>query len=569
VQTIDAIAAVLKREGVKHLACFPTTPLIEACARAGIRPVISRQERVGVGIADGSSRVTEGRPPGVFAMQYGPGAENAFSGVATAYSDSSPVLLLPLGHPEDRLGVSPLFQSLAGFASVTKRAERITSPGRTADVLRRAFAALRLGRPGPVLVEIPADVARQELPGGAAAGASEETAEGEPGEGAEPAVPSVPRTISAGDPQDVARAARVLCDAARPVVLAGQGVLYAGATDLLVTLAERLSLPVATTLLGKSAFPETHPLSLGCATHVMPDAAHHFLERADVVLAVGTGLTGHFTTAPLPEGKVLIQITNDPGDLWKDEPVDYPVLGDARLVLAQIVEACTEIVGPQGRPDPAVARTIAARHEAWRAAWAAKLRSDERPINPYRVVADFERVFDPGDCIVTHDSGNPRGQLVAFYRAAGPRSFLGWGKSHGLGTGLGLIMGAKLARPEKVCVAFMGDAAFGMVGMDFEAAVRQRIPVVVAVLNNGGMASEARAMPHAESQHRTSALGGDYAAIARALGGHAERIERPEEIVPAFERARRVTEEQGLPVLLELITARETATSSPASRFRP
>jgi acetolactate synthase I/II/III large subunit len=301
----------------------------------------------------------------------------------------------------------------------------------------------------------------------------------------------------------------------------------------------------------------------------MPEAAHHFLERADVVLAVGTSLTGHFTTAPLPEGKVLIQITNDPGDLWKDEPVDYPVLGDARLVLAQIIEACTEIVGPEGRPDPVVAGTIAARHEAWRAAWEAKLGSDERPINPYRVIADFQRVFAPADCIVTHDSGNPRGQVVAFYRAAGPRSFLGWGKSHGLGTSLGLIMGAKLVRPEKVCVAFMGDAAFGMVGMDFEAAVRHRIPVVVAVLNNGGMASEARAMPHAEAQHRTSALGGDYAAIARALGGHAERIERPEEIVPAFERARRVTEEQGLPVLLELITARETATSSPASRFRP
>ena len=135
---------------------------------------------------------------------------------------------------------------------------------------------------------------------------------------------------------------------------------------------------------------------------------------------------------------------------------------------------------------------------------------------------------------MTHDSGNPRGQLVAFYRAAGPRSFLGWGKSHGLGTGLGLIMGAKLARPEKVCVAFMGDAAFGMVGMDFEAAVRQRIPVVAVVLNNGGMASEAGAMPHAEAEYRTSSLGGDYAAIGRALGGHGERIERPEEIVPAW-----------------------------------
>ena len=548
-QTIDAVAAVLKREGVSYLPCFPTTPLIEACARVGIQPVISRQERVGVGIADGFSRVTEGQPPGVFAMQFGPGAENAYAGVATAYSDSSPILLLPLGHPEDRQGVSPLYDSLTGFASVTRRAERITSPGRTADVLRRAFAALRLGRAGPVLVEIPADVARQEAP--------------------PPEERPVPRTVSGGDPRDVGRAARALCGAARPVVLAGQGVLYAGASDLLVALAESLSLPVTTTLLGKSAFPETHPLSLGCFTHVMPEAAAYFLQRADVVLAVGTSLTRHFTTATLPPGKTLIQLTNDPVDLWKDEPVDLPILGDARLALAQLLEACREITGPQGRPDPAVPGLIAARHAAWGEAWAPLLTADAVPLNPYRVMGDFMRVFDPADCIVTHDSGNPRGQLVAVYRAAGARSFLGWGKSHGLGTGLGLIMGAKLARPEKVCVNFMGDAAFGMVGMDFETAVRHRIPIITVVLNNGGMASEARAMPHAESAYHTSNLGGDYAAVGRALGGHGERVERPEEIVPAFQRARRITEQQGRPVLLEFVTARETASSSPGRTFRP
>jgi acetolactate synthase-1/2/3 large subunit len=553
VQTIDAIASVLRQEGVETLACFPTTPLIEACARAGIRPVICRQERVGVGIADGTSRLTEGQPPGVFAMQFGPGAENAYAGVATAFSDASPVLLLPLGHPEDRQGVAPLFDSLTGFASVTRRAERLTSPGRTVDVLRRAFGALRLGPPGPVLVEVPADVAVQEAP--------------------PPAWRSVPRTVSAGDPRDVLRAARALAGAARPVVLAGQGVLAAGGSEALVALAERLRLPVATTLLGKSAFPETHPLSLGCATHVMPEAAHHFLQQADVVLAVGTALTRHFTTYSLPPGKTLIQVTNNPGDLWKDEPVDYPILGDARLVLAQLLEASAEVAGAESTPGAErgaeVGAEIARRHAAWRDAWAEKLGAGGRPINPYRVVAGLMEAFDPGDCIVTHDSGNPRGQLVAFYRAAGARSFLGWGKSHGLGTGLGLIMGAKLARPEKVCLNVMGDAAFGMVGLDFETAVRARIPIITVVLNNGGMASEARAMPQAEASYRSSELGGDYAAIARALGGLAERVEEPEEVVPAFRRARRLTEEQGLPVLLEFLTARETASSSPGRSFRP
>ena len=183
-QTIDAVAAVLKREGVSYLACFPTTPLIEACARVGIQPVISRQERVGVGIADGYSRVTEGQPPGVFAMQFGPGAENAYAGVATAYSDSSPILLLPLGHPEDRQGVSPLYDSLTGFASVTRLrgAHHLAGAhrGRPAPGVRRlASRSLRAGAGG--------DPGGRRPPGGA------------PARGSVP----VPRTVSGGDPRDV------------------------------------------------------------------------------------------------------------------------------------------------------------------------------------------------------------------------------------------------------------------------------------------------------------------------------------------------------------------------------
>ena len=162
-QTIDAIAEILKREGVQYLSCFPTTPVIEACAAAGIRPIICRQERVGVGIADGYSRVTNGRPPGVFAMQYGPGAENAYSGVATSFSDSVPILLLPLGLPRERQGVFPMFDSIESFASVTKHLERLNLSANTSQVMRRAVNALYTGRLGPSMVEIPADVALEEV----------------------------------------------------------------------------------------------------------------------------------------------------------------------------------------------------------------------------------------------------------------------------------------------------------------------------------------------------------------------------------------------------------------------
>src|SRR5436190_21821417 len=148
----------MKREGVEFLSTYPTTPIIDAAAAAGIRPVLCRQERVGVGIADGFSRTTNGRRLGVFAMQYGPGAENAFSGVATAYSDSVPMLLLPLGHQRDRAQVFPLFSSAKTYASVTKWVETLTVGTQVADVMRRAISVMRMGRPGPAMVEIPADV---------------------------------------------------------------------------------------------------------------------------------------------------------------------------------------------------------------------------------------------------------------------------------------------------------------------------------------------------------------------------------------------------------------------------
>jgi acetolactate synthase-1/2/3 large subunit len=549
-QTLDLVVDILKREGVEHLSCFPTTPLIEAAARAGIRPIVCRQERVGVGIADGFSRATNGAVPGVFAMQYGPGAENAYPGVATAFSDSTPVLLLPLGHAEDRQGVVPLYRSDVGFASVTKQVEQIGSPGRTLDVMRRAFAALRAGRLGPVMVEILADVATRE--------ADDDAGTYRP----------IPRTLAAGDPRDVEAAARALCAADRPIILAGQGVLYADASAQLVELADLLALPVMTTLLGKSAFPEPHALSLGCGTGVMPRALHHFLERADLILAIGTSLTKHPMSMPLPPGKRLIHATHDPRDLHKDYMSDHAILGDARLVLGQLLDACREIVGKQGRPREEVAGEIARLNDEWLAAWRPKLTSDARPIDPYRVIWELMRQVNPAEAIVTHDSGNPRGQMTPFYRSAGPRSYLGWGKSHGLGTGLGLVIGAKLARPEALCVNVMGDAAFGMVGLDFETAVRNGIPILTIVLNNAAMAGEARAMPVAEERYRTSNLGGNYAELGRAMGGHAERVEDPGQIADAIARALRAVRD-GRAALLEFITRRETGGSSPRTNFLP
>jgi acetolactate synthase I/II/III large subunit len=154
-RVVDAVSEILKREGVNFLTCYPTNTLIESAAAAGIRPVICRQERVGVGIADGYTRISNGRRIGVFTMQAGPGAENAYSGITTAYSDSVPVLLLPVGHARSTSQVHHFFRSVQSYASVTKWTEEIILASHINDVMRRAFSLLKMGRPGPVLVEIP------------------------------------------------------------------------------------------------------------------------------------------------------------------------------------------------------------------------------------------------------------------------------------------------------------------------------------------------------------------------------------------------------------------------------
>ncbi len=537
-KALEAMAEILKREGTDYLFCYPTTDLIDAAAAAGIRPIVCRQERVGLGMADGLSRASNGARIGVFAMQAGPGAENAFAGVSTAYADSSPILVLPSGYPRERGGWPRYFTAERGYGNVTKWLETINVPEETEEAMRRAFSRLRNGRPGPVMIELPTDVA--ELDAGEI--------------GYEPA--STARAVA--DPRDVERAARALANASAPVILAGQGALWAGATGELVELAELLGAPAASTLLGKSAFPETHPLSIGTAATSTTPMLRAALAKADVILAVGASLTKHQMNLPLPAGRTIIQITNDEADLNKNYAVAHPLLADARLGLRQLVDAVRDAGGANPERRAAAEAEIAAAYDAWVDSWRAKLESPDAPINPYRVVWELNRVVGADEAIVTHDSGSPRDQMVPFYRSAGPRSYIGWGKSHALGTGLGFAMGAKLAEPDKLCVNWMGDAAFGMTGLDFETAVRNNIPILTIVSNNSTMAIETNRLVGSHDLYGTRDVGGNYADLARSLGGWAERVEDPSDVGPAILRARRATEE-GRAALLEFITSAETA----------
>lgn len=537
-RVMDLIADYLKREGVSTLFAYPTTPIIEAAASAGIRPVLCRQERVGVDMAHGFARVSNGKRFGVFAMQYGPGAENAFSGVATAFSDSAPILLLPLGQARDIAQTFPIFRSSRSYAAITKSVEEVTLPGEIPHIMRRALSALRNGRLGPVMIEVPADVVAAEA--------------------GDPPVPHRPTraTRSAGDERDIQDAARMLLDARCPIVQAGQGVLYAEASAELLELAELLDLPVMTTFEGKSAFPENHRLSLGTCGVVMTGHGRHFLAQADVVFAIGSSLTRHSLVNPIhPFEKKFIHATNDARDLYKGYEMDVAILGDAKLVLRQLIDAVRDL-RHAGRKNDAVVAEIARVRADWMEPWKAKLASSEVPITPYRVIGEFMRVVPPDEAIVTHDSGSPRDQIVPFYQATTPNSYIGWGKSHALGTGLGLAIGAKVAKPDKFCVNFMGDAAFGMTGLDFETAVRCQIPITTVVFNNSMMAIEIDHLKVSGPRYGTLKIGGNYANIARELGGWSERVEHPGNIADAIRRAREQNEE-GIPALLEFITGAE------------
>lgn len=534
-----AIANILKLEGVEYIICYPSNALIDAAAAASIRPILARTERVMVNIADGVSRVSGGRRTGVAVMQYGPGSENAFSGIAQAYSDNSPVLLLPGAFDRHRLGVPPNFQAIYNYREVTKWVEVVNFADRIPQMMRRAFTLLRSGSPGPVMLEVPTDVMNEEIPDAAFQYA--------PVRGSRPL----------GDPQDVTEAVKALLAAKAPVIVAGQGIFYAQAWEELREFAELVQVPVLTTLNGKSAFPEDHPLALGAGGRSGPKTVDHFLRKADLVFGIATSFTRSTYIVPIPPGKTMAQVTIDEGDINKDYPISYGVIGDAKAVLRQMIEEVTRQAGPSGRKgDTGAATEIKAVREEFLKEWMPRLTSDEVPISPYRVIWDLMHTADRTRTIVTHDAGTPRDQMVPFYEAVIPRGYIGWGKSTQLGTGLGLVIGAKLAAPDKLVVNVLGDAAFGMVGMDFETAVRSKIPILTIVLNNSLMGGYEKLLPVSTARYGTRFLSGDYSKVAEGLGGYTERVEKPQDLVPALRRAIEEVD-GGRAALLEVITREE------------
>lgn len=530
----DVIAKILKQEGTEFLACYPRNPLIDACAAIDIRPVLCRQERIGVGMADGFSRIRRGKQNGVFAAQHGPGIENAFAGVAQAFSENVPMLVIPAGFSGERQTVHPTFRAAEVYRPVTKWSACAHTVQELPDLMRRAYQAMRSGKAGPVMVEVPVHVFESEYKG-------------------EVDYKPVPMLRSAPDPEVVKEAARMLLAAKHPILWAGQGVIYAEAGDRLLALAEMLPAPVACTNPGKSAVPDAHPLALGGSTRSRSKMYAEFMRRADLILAIGSSLTKTSFGPPVPKGKAIIHCTNDPGDINKDHRADIGLVGDAALVIdALIAEVARQKKGGDTKKLEEMKAEIAAIKKDWKAEWAKHFESDEVPINQYRVIGELLKQADRDNTIVTHDSGSPREQTLPWWETTKAGTYIGWGKSTQLGYGLGLALGAKLAAPDKMCMHVMGDCSFGMSGMDIETASRNDIAILTVVFNNQVMACERSVMETSTAKFNSLAVGGNYSKVAEGLNVANRRVDKPADIAGAVREAIE-TNAKGKPFLLEII----------------
>ncbi|MBT3555201.1 MAG: thiamine pyrophosphate-requiring protein [Chloroflexi bacterium] len=533
----EAIAKILKQEGVEWMACFPANPLIEAIAKEGIKPFVFRQERGGIMAADGFSRMmaTEGKF-GVFACQGGPGIENAFGGIAQASSEGVPIIFLPDGPGVGVTPTSPNFSGPDNFRFITKWAQSVTHAERIPGQMRQALSIMKNGRPGPVMLEMQRDVMGDEVSN-------------------LDDFRSPQRYVAAPDKSDLRAAVKKLLAAKKPVIWAGQGVLYAGAAAKLTELAELTQIPVITTMPGKSAIDERHPLSLGAANKSAPKGVWEWLKSSDVLLAIGASLTKTNFGINIPSGKTLIHSTANYDDIDKEYTTDIGLIGDANKTICMLIDEIKTEIGEEGRKsDSSTQEAVAEVKKEWMTDWAALLNSDMDPINPYRLVNEINKVVDHETTIVTHDAGHPRDQLMPFYTATVPHSYIGWGKSTHLGYGIPLMIGAKIAHPEKMCINFMGDAAFGMSGLDLETANRIGAPITTVLLNNGTMGGYNRALPTAMGEYNAGNMGGNYAGIAEDLGGVGIKITDPSEIGGALTKARQINNDEGKSVLLDVKT---------------
>ena len=535
----QAIAKILKMEGTDFVSHYPYVPVTEDLLDEGIRVITTRHERTAVSMADAYTRYSMGHTTGVAMCQVGWAAHNLLGGLGQAFDDLSPMLMMPTGWKMDALD-KRVFDSTKEFVWVTKWSARLNSAGNIPDLMSLAYTRLRTGRPAPVLLEMMQDAVNGELP--------------------DSAFNYRPITgwKSQGNPHDVEVAVKALLNAKAPILYVGDGVLQADAAEELREFVDLVHSPVITSMKGKSALSEDHPLSVGMRGR----ALWLCMGRADLVFGIGTSLSGAFGP-PVPPGKKIVLCNIGEYDVNLYHKVDHAVIGDAKLVLNQLIDEVKKQTNGTGlRRNQELEQEIAREKELQLQEWLPILTSNKKPINPYRVVWDMMHTFDRKNTIITHEAGGPREQLTAIWQSLVPRSYLGWGHTTNLGFSWGAAMAAKLKWPEKLAVNWVGDAAMGHNAMEMETALRENLPILTVVSNNSGYAiygpKETSGLKSIEDKMVASSAVISYAAVAEGLGWYGERVEEPDEVIPALKRGIREVN-AGRPAMIEVITSFEPA----------
>ena len=537
--TIDVgtgLARILKQEGIEWVSTFPVCQVNNALGREGVPLVMMRDDRYAVAVADATSRISGGARIGVCTFQGGvnaAGLQVAFAGMAQAFEDGSPVLCITDGIPAGATENSQ-FDVTAALKTVSKWYGHLDKPERLPEFMRRAFTMLRTGRPGPVVIAIPDSHAQYD-------------------ETADPYIP-VKGSKFAPDPADVAAAVELLLKAEKPLIYAGEGVIYAGASAELKEFVELANTPVISTLKAKGAFPEDHPLFVG----VRGDQVNHYLDECDLLFAVGSSLSpGRFSHGiPGAVNKTIVHCTIDELHVNKTYPTAQAVIGDAKFALQALTAEMSAKTASNGRPAGNVAAEVKSVRDSAMVKYREAMASTEKPINPYKVYAGLMEALDPHKSFVTHESGNTRDQLSTVYDTLVPRAFLGWGNVSSLGFSFAATIAAKLSFPEKQCVAVTGEAGLGYMLGQLEVALRQKIGITVVHVSNGGFAGYGPGFwgdGHDPFTHKV--LGYDEVDMSKVIGEmgyHTERVTEPSDVVLALQRAFSANE-SGQPAYIEFI----------------
>ena len=525
----DAVVDILKAEGVKFVAALPgddILPLFDAFhQKKDIPLILTRHEQATVFMADGYARSSG--EPGVAMVTKGPGRCNAFTAIVNAYTDCVPLVVI-FGHSSRKQLAKGMLQEvpyLETFASMAKWAFSVPAPERVPEVFRRAFTLARSGRLGPVIIEIPQDIsmAQAELP----------------------PYQKMRRVRFGPDPEDVDTLLGLMQQSKRPLIYAGRGAVWSGATDDLVKVAEAYALPVMATLPAKGAMPEDHPLCLGLGGYpravYSTGQAKKFAEDADLVIALGCSFRQHATSSwlPKPAHARLVQVDVDPAELHKNYAADLVMLSDIKLFLRAVLQRGMQKLGGWRKGMAgAVAEEIRELKGEWMDSWNQRLTSDEVPINPYRACWDIAQKLDRRKTILLHDAGVTRAYVSHHYEALFPTGFIGFGGTSAMGWSVPAAMGAKLAHPDRTVVNVTGDGSFGLTGMEIETAARNGIKTLTVILNNESLGASRETLHERFKGHEIGiSLKGDYAGMARALGAYGERVDKPQDLQPALGRA--------------------------------